>query len=116
MVQDWEVIEAALRAFGPRKVMFGLDLPVAQEKGKLISVNGQRHFFTKRPHSWSVHAEPGSYEVRCTLFAYEMVRAIKRAATNAGLTDGEIEDIFHNNAQRLIDSIRTGQARGRTND
>ena len=105
MVQHSEVIEAALRAFGSRRVMFGLDLPVAQEKGKLISVNGQRHFFTKRAHSWSVHAEPGSYEVRCTLFAYEMVRAIQRAATNLGLTDSEIEDVFHNNAHRLTHSI-----------
>jgi len=106
MVQDWEVITAAFRAFDRKKILFGLDLPVAQEKGKLISVNGQRHFFTRRPHPWSAHVEPGAYEVRCTLFAYEMVRAIKRAAATVGLSDGEIEDIFWNNAERLVDSVK----------
>jgi len=106
MIQDAEVIELIFRHFDRKRILFGLDLPFGQEKGKLISVNGQRHFFTKRAHSWSVHAEPDSYEVRCTLFAYEMVRAIQRAATAAGLTAGEVEDIFHNNAQRLVESVR----------
>jgi predicted TIM-barrel fold metal-dependent hydrolase len=105
MIQDWEVIEAVLANFDRRKVLFGLDLPVAQEKGKLISVNGQRHFFTKRPHPWSAHVEPGAYEVRCTLFAYEMVRAIKKAAARLRLTTDEIEDIFWHNAQQLVQSV-----------
>ena len=105
MVQDWEVIESVLRAFDRRKILWGLDLPVAQEKGKLIGINGQRHFFTKRPHQWSAHVEPGSYEVRCTLFAYEMVRAIAKAAERAGLTRAQVEDLFWNNAQTLVNSV-----------
>jgi len=104
MVQDEWVIERALSRFPRDRFMFGLDLPVAQEKGKLISVNGQRHFFTKRPHRWSVHAEPGSYEVRCTLFAYEIIRALIRGADAAGLTQAELDAIFWDNAQRLIGS------------
>jgi len=105
MVQDWEVIEAVLTAFDRRKVLFGLDLPVAQEKGKCIGINGQRHFFTKRPHTWSAHVDPDSYDVRCTLFAYEMVRAIKKAAGRVGLSSAEVEDLFFNNAQRLVESV-----------
>jgi len=105
MVQDWEVIEGVFNAFDRRKVLFGLDLPVAQEKGKCLGINGQRHFFTKRPHPWSIHAEPGSYEVRCTLFAYEMVRAIRKASEKAGLTDAEVEGVFFNNAQALVASV-----------
>jgi hypothetical protein len=104
MVQDWEVIELVLRHFDRKRLMFGLDLPVAQEKGKLISVNGQRHFFTKRPHTWSAHVELGAYEVRCTLFAYEMVRAIKKASEKVGLARTEVEDLFWNNAWRLRQS------------
>jgi hypothetical protein len=106
MIQDWEVIEAVLRTFDRKKILFGMDLPFAQEKGKLVSVNGQRHFFTKRPHKWSAHVEADSYEVRCTLFAYEIVRAIKKAAGKAGLDTAEVEDIFCNNAERLIASVR----------
>ena len=109
MIQDWEVIESVLTAFDRRKVLFGLDLPVAQEKGKLIGINGQRHFFTKRPHAWSAHVEPGAYEVRCTLFAYEMIRAIKKAAGRAGLSPSEVEDLFWNNAQRLVRSVESDE-------
>jgi len=107
MVQDWEVIARALSAFPRDRVLFGLDLPIAEVKGKLISVNGQRHFFTKHPYPWSVHAEPGGYEVRCTLFAYEIVRALLRGAEAAGLTQREVNAIFWDNAQRLISSARS---------
>jgi uncharacterized protein len=106
MVQDWEVIELAFRHFDRKRLLFGLDLPVAQEKGKLISVNGQRHFFTKRPHAWSAHVEPGAYEVRCTVFAYEMARAIRKASERVGLTRSEVEDLFWNNATRVTQCRR----------
>lgn len=105
-VQDWEVVESVMRTFDRKKILFGLDLPIAQEKGKMIGINGQRHFFTKRPHKWSAHVDPGSYEVRCTLFAYEIVRAIRKAAGKAGLTGAEIEDVFWNNAERIVASVK----------
>jgi glutamate-1-semialdehyde 2,1-aminomutase len=102
MVQDWEVYEAVFQRFDRKKILFGLDLPVAQEKGKLLGINGQRHFFTKRPHKWSVHAEPDGYAVHCTLFAYEMVRAAKKAMERLRMAPLEIEDYFWNNAERLL--------------
>jgi predicted TIM-barrel fold metal-dependent hydrolase len=105
-VQDWEVVEAVLLKFDRKKVLFGLDLPVAQEKGKMIGINGQRHFFTKRPHKWSAHVDPDSYEVRCTLFAYEVCRAIRKASERVGLSREEVEDIFYDNATRLVDSVK----------
>jgi predicted TIM-barrel fold metal-dependent hydrolase len=107
MMQDAEVLEAVFTNFDRKKIVFGLDLPFAQEKGKLISINGQRHFFTKRPHKWSAHVAPDGYEVRCTLFAYEIVRAIKKAATAAYLKDNEVEDIFWNNANRLVGEVKS---------
>jgi len=111
MVQDWEVVEAVMKAFDRKRILFGLDLPVAQEKGKCLGVNGQRHFFTKRPHPWSAHVEPGVYEVRCTLFAYEMARAIKKAAVRMGFSRVQVEDIFWNNAERLVRWVKEPQAR-----
>jgi hypothetical protein len=106
MVQDWEVVARALSILPADRVLFGLDLPIAQEKGKLISVNGQRHFFTARPHPWSVHVEPGAYEVRCTLFAYEIVRALLKGAGAAGLTRPQTHALFWDNAQQLLASVQ----------
>ena len=105
MVQDWEVYEAALNTFDRSKIVFALDLPVAQEKGKCLGINGQRHFFTKKKHLWSIHAEPGVYDIRCTLFAYEMARAAKKASERCGLTRDEIDGLFWSNAQRIVESI-----------
>jgi hypothetical protein len=105
MVQDWEVYEAVFHAFDRRRIVFGLDLPVAQEKGKCLGINGQRHFFTQRKHPWSIHVEPGTYEVRCTLFAYEMVRAARKASERCGLSDRDIEGLFWANARRVVESV-----------
>lgn len=109
MVQDWEVYEAVFSTFDRSKVLFGLDLPVAQEKGKCLGINSQRHFFTKRPHKWSIHAEPGTYEVHCTLFAYEMVRAAKKAAERCDLSRAEVEAFFWDNAARLVAGAQLSQ-------
>ena len=112
MVQDWEVCERIIDTFGPDRILFGLDMPVAQEKGKLISANGQRHFFTKRPHSWSIHNPGGSYKMRCTFFAYEIIRAFKKAAQRAGLGPEDVAKVFHGNAAGLVEGVEAGLAAG----
>lgn len=106
MVQDWEACEVMIEAFGPGRILFGLDMPVAQEKGKLVSANGQRHFFTKRIHSWSIHNSTGSYKMRCTFYAYEIVRAFKKAAERVGLSEGEVRDVFCGNALRVVGEVK----------
>jgi predicted TIM-barrel fold metal-dependent hydrolase len=113
MVQDWEVVEAVLAHFDRSKVLFGLDLSVAQLKGKCLGINGQRHFFTKRPFPWSAHVPEGSYEVKCTLFAYEMVRAIKKASERAGLSRAQTDAIFWDNACRLVDEVKGSKEKAR---
>lgn len=103
MVQDWEVCQVMIESFGPERILFGLDMPVAQEKGKLISANGQRHFFTKRVHPWSIHNSTGSYRIRCTFYAYEIVRAFKKAAERTGLRADEIAAVFAGNARAVVE-------------
>jgi len=105
MVQDWEVCQILIERFGPKRILFGLDMPVAQERGKLVSANGQRHFFTKRIHPWSIHNSAGSYRMRCTFFAYEIVRAFKKAAERTGLTSGDVRDVFLQNALDLVAEV-----------
>ena len=106
MVQDWEVIAYFLRFFPYQRLLFGLDMPIAHEKGKLVCVNGQRHFFTVKPYRWSIHTEPGAYEVRCTLYAYEIIRALLKGATEAGLGRDEIKALFWDNAYNLVTPLK----------
>ncbi len=37
-----------------------------------------------------------------TLFLYEEIDTFRRAAERVGLTRGEVEDVFCNNARRLL--------------
>ena len=108
MVQDAEVLETVFGRFDHSRIMFGLDMPVAQEKGKCLGINGQRHFFTKRVHPWSIHNSAGSYRIRCTFMAYEIVRALKKAIERCGLGPDVVEKVFHENAAELIDSVKEG--------
>jgi hypothetical protein len=43
-----------------------------------------------------------------TLFMYEELRAFRRAATEVGLSRGDLEDIFYNNAASMIEAARQG--------
>jgi len=108
MVQDAEVLEVAFREFGVSRILFGLDMPVAQEKGKVLGINGQRHFFTKRVHPWSINNSAGSYRIRCTFMAYEMVRALKKAMARLGLGPEANEKVFHDNAASLVQAVKEG--------
>ena len=108
MVQDWEVCEVLIDSFGPERILFGLDMPVAQEKGKLISANGQRHFFTKRVHPWSIHNSAGSYRMKCTYYAYEIIRAFKKASEKVGLGEEDVRKVFLGNALRVVGEVEEG--------
>jgi glutamate-1-semialdehyde 2,1-aminomutase len=106
MVQDAEVLEAAFRRFDLSRILFGLDMPVAQEKGKVLGINGQRHFFTKRVHPWSIHNSTKSYRIRCTFMAYEMVRALKKAMGRVGLGPEAAEKVFYDNAASVVQAVK----------
>jgi hypothetical protein len=83
-------------------------MPVAQEKGKVLGINGQRHFFTKRVHPWSINNSTKSYRIRCTFMAYEMVRALKKAMVRLGLGPDAVEKVFHDNAASLVQAAKEG--------
>ncbi len=104
-VQNWEVMREVFRVFDRKKLLYGSDFPVAQTRGKVIAVNGQRHFFTARPYKWSVHNPGPVYPIRCTLFVYEIVREALKAAHEIGLRKEEIDDIFYGNAKRLVGEV-----------
>lgn len=42
---------------------------------------------------------------RMTFVCYEMLRAMRRAARNQRMTRNQIEDVFFNNAARLVEDV-----------
>ncbi len=91
---------AILRTFGPRKVMFGSDWPVAEGRGKCISLGDSFIWIT--PHNIDLVARYTDEGMVCpALVGFETLRALKQACDELSLTREDIEDIFWNNAVRL---------------
>ena len=101
MVQSVDVVRTCLDSFGWRRCLFGTDLPIAEIKGKVVTINGQNLFITRRPYSWSVSPGGPALRMRCTFFAYEIVRAIVAAMKELRLGARARDAVFRTNAAQL---------------
>jgi predicted TIM-barrel fold metal-dependent hydrolase len=84
------------------RVMYGTDdFPVGITRGK----------YTAWGYAWAQidrynqTAQVGHCDGRFTFVRYEMLRAMRRAAKNQRLTRQQLEDVFYNNAERLVNSV-----------
>lgn len=103
-VCETDAFDGLLSFVDPKRFCYGTDdLPIGVTRGKLI-VWG---------HAWTDISQANAAfgvshcDGRFTFVRYEMLRAMRRAAKHAGLTRSQIEDVFHNNADTLIEAIRT---------
>ncbi len=101
-----------LEAVGPRRAMFGSDLPILRMRMRRIEENntyinlvppGLYGDPKQDPHLREVSEEEGK---RMTFFMYEEILAFKRAAKTVGLNAADIERCFYGNARELLDGAR----------
>lgn len=103
-----EVFEEALRAFGPRRLVFGSDLPIARMRMRRICENGSYINLVPPGLYGDVSGDAHMREVspkesaELSFFMYEQLFAFRRAAEALCLTASDLEDVFYNNAARLI--------------
>ena len=106
---DW-VFEGLIKAIGPKRILFGSDMPILRmrmkricEEGKYINIvpKGLYGDVSKDSH---IRETKGEEAEKLTTFMYEELRAFKRAAARTGLKDSNIEDIFYNNSKGIIDA------------
>lgn len=109
------VFEQALRCVGPRRILFGSDLPITRMRMRRITREGRYVNLVPRGRYGEVSGDPNMEEVegaeaeQLTLFLYEEIMAFRQAAAAVGLTRAEVEDVFHGNAQRLLAKARAGR-------
>jgi predicted TIM-barrel fold metal-dependent hydrolase len=105
------VIEGALRAFGPQRLVFGSDMPILRMRmhrvcesdgyinlvppGLYGDVNGD-------PHMREVSPEDGE---RLSFFLYEQLYAFRCAAETVGLSRADVEDVFYNTAASILSGV-----------
>lgn len=97
------VMEVLIHEVGPKRILYGSDMPITAMRAKRIC-EGDEYINYIRHADWSdnrtrrdIEAEKGY-----TFFLYEQILAFKRAAEACNLTANDIEDIFYNNARRLL--------------
>jgi predicted TIM-barrel fold metal-dependent hydrolase len=102
------VFERALRTFGPGRCLFGSDLPITRMRMRRTCEDGTYVNIVPRGLYGDVSADRNMREVdppesdTLTFFLYEELRAIRTACRNAGCSRADVEDIFFNNARRLL--------------
>ena len=102
------VFEAALRAFGPARCLFGSDMPITRmrmrrhcEGGRYINVVPRGLYGDVSSDRNMGEADPPESET-ITFFMYEEVLAIKRAVERIGLGRSDVEAFFLGNAKRVL--------------
>ncbi len=89
---------AILDAFGPRRLLWGSDFPIAMQRGRCVSIGDS--------FAWICPERIDSYAsapaCRPALVGLESLAALRDAADWFGLNRGDLEDVFWGNAARLL--------------
>ena len=102
------VFEKLIRAVGPKRILFGTDMPILRMRMRRICEGGRYVNLVPRGLYGDVSGDRNMREVdppeadRLTFFLYEELAAFKRAAAATGLSQADLEDVFFNTAVRLI--------------
>ena len=90
--------QVILRRFGHRRLMYGTDLPISHLRGRHVCAADRFLWLYENSPVWSEN----SGDVRPVLIGLEHLRALKWTCWSERLSDSEVEDIFCNNAARLL--------------
>ncbi len=102
------VFEQTIKAVGTRRILFGSDLPILRMRSRRICENGTYINLVPKGHYGDVSGDKNMRELegveaeQLTFFMYEEIDAMRRAAERTGLSRSDIEDLFYNNAARIL--------------
>jgi len=104
-----EVFKMLIDAVGPKRILFGSDMPITRMRMKRITENGKYINLVPAGLYGDDSGDPNMREVedaqaeKLTFFIYEQIDAFRKAAIDCNLSDADIEDVFNNNSRRILD-------------
>ncbi len=104
------VFTEALDAVGPGRMLFGSDLPITRMRMRRICENGSYVNLVPSGMYGDVSGDSHMREVdgeeaaSISFFLYEEMLAMKEAVLELGLSDSDVQDIFHDNAAEMLKS------------
>ncbi|MCY2963934.1 MAG: amidohydrolase family protein [Planctomycetota bacterium] len=90
--------QAIIRILGHDKLMYGSDLPISHMRGRSLSAADSFLWLYEETPVWG---EKHS-KIDPVLIGLEHLRSVKWACWSERLTDSQIEDVFWNNAAKLL--------------
>ncbi len=105
------IFEQLIRSVGAKRILFGSDLPILRMRMKRIEKDGIYVNIVPKGIYGDISGDKNMAEVDCgqaddlTFFMYEEIKAFRKAAEAASLSREDVEDIFFNNAVKLINCI-----------
>ena len=105
------VFEQLIKTVGPKRIMFGSDLPITRMRMRRICENGMYVNLVPPGLYGDISGHKNMRAVhelqadKLTFFLYEELAAFQQAALNTKLRDRDIEDIFFGNAAHIISDI-----------
>lgn len=106
------VFARAIEAVGPERLLFGSDLPITRMRMRRIVENDRYINLVPRGLYGDVSNDPNMREVdgdeadKLSFFLYEEIAAFAAAAEQAGLTRRDIDNVFYDNAARLLGDLK----------
>lgn len=106
-----QVFTRLIEAVGPKRILFGSDLPITRMRMRRISENGTYINIVPKGLYGDVSKDSHMREAdneeadRLTFFLYEEILAFQKASLSTQLNKNDIEDIFYNNGMNLFKSI-----------
>lgn len=99
-----DVFELALRLVGARRLVFGSDLPAVAFRARRYCEGDNYVNVVRRTTFTDSHLRPADDGERDTItfYLYEQIAAFRAAAERVGLSRADVEDVFRNNAERLL--------------
>ena len=102
------VFEQLIKAVGPSRILFGSDLPITRMRMKRVCENGMYINIVPKGMYGDISSDKNMRETDnherapLTFFMYEEIAAFRLAAQATKLTQNDIEDVFYNNAVRIL--------------
>jgi hypothetical protein len=103
-----QTFEQAIRSVGPRRILFGSDLPILRMRTRRICEGGTYVNLVPKGLYEDVSEDPHLRELdgndadQLTFFMYEELDAFRRAAMATSLSESDIAAVFHGNAAQLL--------------
>lgn len=106
------VMKRLIDAVGPQRIIFGSDLPTARTRLRRI-YEGENYVnlvpggcYGDLSDDRNCREVEGEEAEELTFFMYEVMHAFRLASLTSKLTRSDIEDVFCNNALRIIESVQ----------